>query len=149
MCMESITLEFFDLIAIVGALISGLAALYARWAWNEAKRANELSLLEHRKAIFDAFFHIKRHMTQKGQFASLDEVSRFYYPSRDASIYFEEGLAENISNYYSACFKVADLARVQHKEVGEREEIEKGLKLSRELEPKIEKAITKVLRRAK
>ncbi|WP_139204144.1 hypothetical protein [Azotobacter beijerinckii] len=147
--MKLIDLELSDLIAMAAALISGLSALYARWAWNEARRANELTLLGHRKAIFDAFFHLKMHMAQKGRFASLDEVSKFYYPSRDASIYYGGSIAEKISNYYSACHKVADLARVQPLEDCEIQEVSECLRKSRDLEPEIEKAIAKILDRTK
>lgn len=109
---DLITLSSSDVIAIVAALIAALSALYARWASIEAKRANEISLLGHRKAIFDAFFELKMHMEQRGTRPEMEHVSKFYYPSRDAAVYFEKELSEKVSSYYSKCFKVADLARL-------------------------------------
>lgn len=37
----------------------------------------------------------------------MEQVSKFYEPSRDAAVYFEK-----ISNYYSKCFRVAGLAKL-------------------------------------
>lgn len=109
---DSITLNAAEIIAILATLVSGLSALYARWAYSEAKRSNELTLLGHRKAIFDAFFELKMHITQRAMRSELEQVSNFYYPSRDAAIYFEKALSEKISKFYEECFKVAELARL-------------------------------------
>ena len=51
-----INIDLSDVIAILAALVAGLSALYARWAWREAKRANEILLSGHKKEIYDAFF---------------------------------------------------------------------------------------------
>jgi hypothetical protein len=109
---ETVTLNMSDIIAILAALISGLSALYARWAYSEARRSNEITLLSHRKEIFDAFFELKMHMTQRATRAELEQVSKFYYPSRDSAIYFEKELSGKILKFYENCFQVADLARV-------------------------------------
>lgn len=105
------TLSTSDVIAILAALVAGLSALYARWAAKEAKRANELALLSHRKIIYDAFYELKMHMEQRGLRPEMEQVSRFYYPSRDAAFYVKESLSNEITNYYELCFKVADLAK--------------------------------------
>lgn len=146
-CPETINIELSDLFAMAAVLVSGLAALYARWAWKEAHRANELTLLEHRKAIYDAFYALKMHMTQCGQFASKDEVSKFYYPSCDAAIYFDEKLSKRISGYYSACLKVADMSGLQNRTEDEKSTMNENLNRSREWEPKIEKSISKIIGR--
>lgn len=92
-------------------LVSGLAAIYARWAWRQAVRENEISLFAYRKEVYDAFFELKMHMQQKAEFAELSEVSKFYYPSRNAHLYLPKELASWISCYYEACFWVADIRR--------------------------------------
>ncbi len=106
-----LTFDKSDMIALLAVLIAGLSALYARWAAMQAKRANELALLNHRKAIYDAFHELRMHMQQRGVRPDLEQVSKFYYPSRDAAFYVKETLSSEISKYYDLCFKVADLAK--------------------------------------
>ncbi|MNR44660.1 hypothetical protein D3C85_1634300 [compost metagenome] len=80
-CIFEIKLDTSDVIALLALLVAGLSALYARWSWREARRANQISMLGHKKEIYDAFFEIKMHMTQKAEFADFGEVFKFYYPS--------------------------------------------------------------------
>lgn len=144
-----ISMELSDIIAIVAALVAGLSALYARWAWAEAKRANEISLSGHKKEIYDAFFELKMHMQQKADFAELSEVSKFYYPSRNAQLYFSKSLAEKISKYYEACFWVADIHRRKGDHDGESmEKCKPHLDTEQELAPEIDKAISELIRSA-
>lgn len=42
----------------------------------------------------------------------LEQVSKFYYPSRDAAYYVKEPLSSDIEVYYGLCLKVADLTRL-------------------------------------
>lgn len=146
-CPELSNIDSSDLIAVAAVLVSGLAALYAKWAWREANRANELTLLGHRKAIYDAFFALKAHMTQYDQSAQINEVSKFFYPSRDASLYFAPKLAELISDYYAACFRVANLARARPLSEEELIDIQTNLEKSAKLAPEIEKSIYCVISR--
>lgn len=142
---ELCNIEKSDLIAIAAFLVSLLAALYTRRAWIEANRANELTLLKHRKEILDAFIALKSHMIQNGNTALLSEVSKFYYPSRDACIYFEPNLAKLITDYQSACFIVADLSRLTGLMECEKIKIKDNLEKSEELASKIEKSIYSVI----
>lgn len=137
-----------DIIAIVAALVAGLSALYARWAWSEARRSNEISLSGHRKEIYDAFFEIKMHMQQKAEFAELSEVSKFYYPSRNAGLYLPDRLANQISSYYEACFWVADI----HRSTGvlTTESMDKSrphLEAENDLAPKIDSALSTLIKK--
>ncbi|MEW7867526.1 hypothetical protein [Aeromonas diversa] len=138
-----------DVIALLAFLVAGLSALYARWSWAQAKRANEISLLGHKKEIYDAFFELRMHMMQKAEFADLGEVSKFYYPSRNASIYLPSELAESIEKYYEACFWLAEINRKNGglKKEGSIE-AEPHIKTERELAPKIEKDVLKLLKSA-
>eukprot|EP01034_Spumella_vulgaris_P040041 gene40041-49510_t len=68
--MHEINLETSDVIAILAMLVSGLSALYARWSWGEAKKANQISVLGSQREIYDAFFELKMHMPEcKNSFA--------------------------------------------------------------------------------
>ena len=144
-----LNMDLSDIIAILAALVAGLSALYARWAWREARRANEISLSGHKKEIYDAFFELKMHMQQKAEFAELSEVSKFYYPSRNAQLYFSKSLAEKISKYYEACFWVADIHRRKGGHDGESmEKCKPHLDTEKELAPEIDKAISELIRSA-
>ncbi|MFZ7319741.1 hypothetical protein [Comamonas jiangduensis] len=110
-CIFEIELGASDVIALLAFLVAGLSALYARWSWLEARRANRISLLGHRMEIYNAFFDLKMHMAQMAEFAELSEVSKFYYPSRSAKIYLPSGLANDIGKYFDACFSIADIRR--------------------------------------
>jgi len=109
--ISEIKLNTSDVIALLALLVAGLSSLYARWSWREAKKANQISLLGHKKEIYDAFFELKMHMTQKAELAEQGEVSKFYYPSRNAKIYLPSNLAKDIETYFDACFWIADIHR--------------------------------------
>jgi hypothetical protein len=144
--MCDITLTSSDIVATLAALIAGLSTLYARWAWKEANRSNELSLLNHRKDIFDALYDLNMHITQKGQFAVSEEVTKFFIHSRNSSHYFSNSLSEKISEYYGLCFKVADLAKLHSPMYpSENKERSEALEKCLSLYPDIEKEVRKVI----
>lgn len=88
-------------------------------------------------------------MQQKAEFAELSEVSKFYYPSRNAQLYFSKSLAEKISKYYEACFWVADIHRTKGGHDGESmEKCKPHLDTERELAPEIDRAISELIRSA-
>lgn len=129
-----------DVIAVLAALVAGLSALYARRAAEEAKRANEIALLTHRKAIYDAFYELKMHMEQRGFRPEMEQVSKFYYPSRDAAFYVKEPLSSEIAKYFELCFKVADLARLGNGLYpNENETVKDAFKEALEISEKIDK----------
>lgn len=138
-----------EAIAFLAVLVAGLSALYAKWGWREAKRANDISLSGHRKEIYDAFFELKMHMQQKAELAEISEVSKFYYPSRNAQLFFSIKLAEKISRYYESCFWVADIHR--SKGGHDKESMERckpHLNTERKLAPEIDEAISELIRSA-
>ena len=67
-CIFEIKLGTSDVIALLALLVAGLSALYARRSWRESRKSNEISLLAHKKEIYDAFFELKMHMNQKVEF---------------------------------------------------------------------------------
>lgn len=143
-----ITLQSSDIIAIVAVIISGLSALYARWASSEARRANEIALLSHRKAIYDAFIELKMHMAQQAMRAQMEQVSKFYYPTRDSSLYFKKSLSEKVSQYYSQCHNVASLASVGNALYpNECDEIKKSVADAATLAQVIEQEMSSILRK--
>ncbi|MCS6181124.1 hypothetical protein [Shewanella baltica] len=98
-----------DWIAFAAILVASLSALYTRWAWREAKKANEISIHSHKKEIYDDFLVLKTHMEQKADFAELQNVREFYRSSRHARLYFCIEIADKLENYYNQCFYIAEL----------------------------------------
>lgn len=149
-CVLELKLEMSDAIALLALLVARLSALYTRWTWSEARRANAISLLGHKKEIYDAFFHLKMHMQQKSRLAELSEVSKFYYQSRNAKIYLTDDLAADIETYYEACLSVADIHRRDGSLTTENgTESKPYMKTERELAPRIEMAILKLLKKTR
>ena len=148
-CIFEIKLGTSNVIAILALLVAGLSALYSHRSWREAKRSNQISLLGHKKEIYDAFFDLKMHMTQKAEFSEIGEVSKFYYPSRNANIYLPSDLAKDIEKYFDAYFWIADIHRkyggISKESSGE---CRKYIDTEKELAPKIEKEILELLKKA-
>ena len=131
-----------DIIAFLSFLTSVLSALYARWCWYEARKVNLISLHKYKKEIYDAFFNLKMHMNQKSPFADITEVSKFYYPSINAKVYFPKSLADNIEKYYEACFWISKSNKQGEKSnLKKYEEIKNYIELEMNLSEKIEKEL--------
>jgi hypothetical protein len=148
-CIFEIKLDTSDVIALLALLVAGLSALYARWSWSETKKSNQISLLGHKKEIYDTFFELKMHMTQKAEFAELGEVSKFYYSSKNANIYLPSDLARDVEKYFDACFWIADT----HRRYGgisneSNAECKQHIESEKDLAPKIERELLKLLRKA-
>ncbi|MEA2117716.1 hypothetical protein [Halovibrio sp. HP20-50] len=145
-CLFELKMGITDTIALLALLAVGLSAFYAHWSWRESKKANNISLLGHKKEIYDAFYELKMHMTQNAQFAELGEVSKFYYHQKNAKIYLPSDLAEDIEKYYDACFWISDIHR---RDGGLTEENAADFKPhiynEKQLAPKIEKALVRLL----
>ncbi|KQO40964.1 hypothetical protein N5C54_25985 [Pseudomonas chengduensis] len=145
-CIFEFKMETSDVLALLALLVAGLSALYARWSWREAKKANNISLLTHKKEIYDAFYELKMHMTSRAQFAELGEVSKFYYQHKNAKIHLPSELAGDIEKYYDACFWIAEIHRRDGgltKENGT--DFKPHMANEKDLAPKIEKALLRLL----
>ena len=146
--MEAVdTMSISDLLAFAAMLVAALSALYARWTWCEAIKANRISLHQHQKHIYDAFFKLKMHMTEQADLAEISSVTKFYYSSRNAPFYFEASLAQKLKDYYDQCFFIAN-SNSKKVNIDKRFELmEKSklaAKLAEEIEPLMNKAITLV-----
>ena len=134
-----------DLLSFAAILVASLSALYTRWAWSEAHKANELTLHQHQKEIYDSFFSLKAHMTQQWDGADISEVAKFYYPVKNAAFYFEIKIATEIYSYFQACFNIADNNRANRGGSERLDLLEKAKeadKLAQALEKKLVNLIT-------
>ncbi|MDO6526949.1 hypothetical protein Q4519_14780 [Motilimonas sp. 1_MG-2023] len=147
----TINLNVSDLVAIISLLVAALSAIYARRATIEASRANEISLLTHRESIYDAFLDLKMHLQHKGYKAELSEVTKFYCSLKSVKRYFpdEEKLKIQISEYYNACFKIA---QVYEKAGGFNSdsltEIAPFLETEKKLAPELESSLLSIINKA-
>lgn len=134
-----------DMTALLSAIAAAFSAWYACQTWSEAKRSNEINLSTPKKTIFDAFFSLRMHMLEQQKNASLEVVSKFYYPSRDAVIYYPKDMAKKISEYYQACLAVADLACVGSHSAEEKKTINAQISLANSLGAEIETEMQKAM----
>ena len=136
-------------IAVIALLISALSALYTRWSWKQAQRANLIALHPHQKIIYDGFFDLKAHMTQSGVNAKPEEVSKFYYLAITSNLYFDDDLSALIKTYQKACSRVAELTLC--KPLTEKEKVERDEKydLVLSLTPTIQEQLDKTLSKSK
>ena len=141
---EGVLLNISDSLAVISLLVAVLAAIYARWAWSEAKRANEISLHRNRKEIYDAFFGLKSHMAQYWDLADFSVVTLFCDHSHNAAFYFDKPLALELKNYYTLCFHIADKSRT-HPDADARELLLKKARDAEKLAAKIEEKLFEVV----
>jgi hypothetical protein len=146
-CIFEIELSTSDVMALLAMLVAGLSALYARWSWREARRANQISLLGQKKEIYYAFFALKMHMIQRSELAEMKEVSKSYHTAMDANIYLPSKLAKSIDTYFYACFRIADIHQQFNGMTKEsREECKPHIAIERSLAPKIENELIELLK---
>ncbi len=148
-CIFEIKLGASDVIAFLALVVAVLSALFAYWSWHEARRANQISLLGHKKEIYEAFFKLKMHMIQKAQLAEPGEVCKFYHSSKNAQIYLPSDLAKNMEKYFDACLEIANI----HEKYGgiskaSSDECKQHIDAEKVLAPKIESEIIKLLQKA-
>ena len=101
-----------DLIAILSFLGAVLAAVYARRASLEAKRANDLAAHSNKIEIYKAFRALHFSVLEKGTGIEHADVGRFYHPSQEAEFYFSSPeTAEKVMAYFKLCFQLAETKR--------------------------------------
>jgi hypothetical protein len=84
-----VNLEFSDYMAIGATLVALLSALYARWTWSEAKKANDISRI-------NTLLTLKQH------------YSELFQKEYDKSRAWLEGKENKVSDGYTeACSKAA------------------------------------------
>jgi hypothetical protein len=144
-CIFNISLSISEIIAILSLPVAVLSAVYARWSSMEAKKANQIGLLIGRKEIYIAFLNLKMHMKQCQCSAELAEVSKFYYLSINACMYFPASLAQDITDYYDACFGIAETyQREGIIKSQSREDLENHFRREKELSSTINEKILKI-----
>ena len=141
-----------DKIALLSAAIALLSAIYARYSYSQAKKANQLVFHGLIKPIFVAFDELALHMDSCGKYADKTTVQKFLPHKRDAAIYLDKKTSEYINEYWRACFYMADLSQQskagqtsdeQNKKIIEFEAVER--KLSPIIKKRIKKKLTVAL----
>jgi len=143
-CIFDLKLSSSDVIAILAALVSTLSAIYARYSWVEAKKANAINWLSYRQDIYIAFIELKDYMSVKMQNAELSEVQKFLWPKKLAALHFPAYIASDINDYYLACFQMAYYGKSQS-EPNHIESYRKYRSIENDLSQKIETNIKEFL----
>jgi hypothetical protein len=101
-----------DLIEFILVFVAILAALYARWAWSEARRANEIAVHSNRMDIYRALHNLRFLVQSKGIMIEAQHVAPFFHPSREARFYFSNtDTSQNLVEYFDVCFGLAECTR--------------------------------------
>lgn len=97
------------LLALAAFGVSVLSAIYARRAIDEARKANRLSVHDHRLEIFREFDTVRFAMMREGLGIKHTDIAGLYRPSRESAFYFPEAVSEWLIEYYDTCFELAEL----------------------------------------
>lgn len=85
--------ESSNVIAVISALISCLAAVYARWQAKSGAHANKIAIHENRLRVYKGVLRFHGHICAVGisisdkefwDFVEISEISEFYYPKNIA-----------------------------------------------------------------
>ena len=138
-----------DKIAMLSAMIALLSAIYARYSYSQAKKANQLVFHSLIKPIYIAFDELRIHMDLSGKYADKLTVQKFSPYKIDAEIYLDKKTYKYIHDYWEACFYMADLSEQtkdgitsveQNSKISECEKIEK--QLSKKISERIKSKLT-------
>lgn len=137
-------MDMSDIIAFGSFVVAILAALYARWAWSESKKANDIAIHGKQMEIYKSFDSLRFAMLQKACSITHEEVGKFYFPTRDSEFYFNEKIHKKVEEYFETCFELAEwsrkmkrsLTKEQIQEIHDAQDslLEKGESLSKELD---------------
>lgn len=103
--------ELSEIISILALVVASGSALYARWSWREAKRANDIATHEKQLSIYKAFESLKFAMVQKADSITHEDTGKFYTASRDSEFYFTPDIHNKIKEYFDVCFDLAVINR--------------------------------------
>lgn len=92
-----------------------LAALYAKWASNEAKRSNDVAFLTHKIEIYKEFLALKNAVIQRSERINTADTSKFYFPHIYSEFFYSEPTHNKIKQYFEVCFEIADTSEDQPK----------------------------------
>jgi len=137
------------LLSLAALAISLLAALYARWAAIEAKKANRLSQIEKRIEIYRAFDSLRFAMLRKACGITHEETSALYQAARESEFHFPHSISEKLKKYHHVCFELAEVNRKINRSNLKEEEITAFRKQQDELlneEMILAKNLEKILR---
>jgi hypothetical protein len=93
-------------IAVTAALVSSLAAVYARWQAKAAKRANEIALHENRMRVYKALNRLKAQLAAHGTNLTEDEVWNFFEAVEASEFYFPASVHPKLRSIWMSSVSV-------------------------------------------
>ncbi|MNJ55702.1 hypothetical protein D3C77_512130 [compost metagenome] len=98
-----------NIIAGVALLVSIVSAVYAWKSAAEARVANQISIHEYQKHLYEAFVKLNDHLAKEKKKLELPMVSNFEPYARTAALYVDSYLAGEIVKFYEACLELVFL----------------------------------------
>jgi len=99
-------LQQSDYIALVSAGIAALSAIYARWAVNEAKKANEISLHFYKVEIYEEVVSFSDCFTGVFTVPSISRLAQFQKKAvQRAELYLPTELYVELKSIYEHCYE--------------------------------------------
>lgn len=108
-------MDIQNLIPVLSFLAALLAALYAKWASNEAKRSNDVAFLTHKIEIYKEFLALKNAVLQRSEGINTADTSKFYFPHIYSEFFYSESTHNKIKQYFEICFEIADSSQREPK----------------------------------
>ena len=99
-------------LSVLALLLSALASIYARRAWVEGKRANDISLHNNRLKIYRSLDNLHGEVSgNKFAYRGGDNLRDFSILSKEARFYFQEkGIPQTLESIITLCNRLASLA---------------------------------------
>lgn len=99
-------MDVSDWIAFLSFLGALLSALYARWTFNEAKKANNIAIHQHQIEIFDSFTDLRSEINQLGENFNLETLNKYSARAYTADLYLSNKLSSKIKTYNHFAHKI-------------------------------------------
>ncbi|MFY9960567.1 hypothetical protein [Pseudomonas sp.] len=98
-----------NIIAGVALLVSIASAVYAWKSAAEARVANQISIHEYQKHLYEAFVKLNEHLIKEQHKLDRDKVKDFEPYARTAVLYVDSFLARKVIDFYNDCLELVTL----------------------------------------
>jgi len=103
-------METSDYIAGLALLVAVMSGVISLRSLRESKRSNQIALLAHRSAVYDAFRAFSREARDAGQALAREVLIDFEQHAEAAKKYLPGDLGHEVYSYFEDCQFVVELA---------------------------------------
>lgn len=98
-----------NMIAVFALFISFVAAGFAWHSAEQAKKANQISIHQYQKSLYEAFYEVHQHIVTQGVTSDYQKLRAFGVHVKTARIYIGVEVAKLLSSYYDECYRFGEL----------------------------------------